>query len=508
MTKATRRGFLKVTAAGAGGVLDGAGGWSFMNSLPAVSAAEARLDSQVVKLQPEIEPLVRLVEETPRDKLLEAVAGKIRGGTTYPEVLAALLLAGVRNIQPRPSVGFKFHAVLVVNSAHLASISSPAEHRWLPIFWALDEFKSSQAKDVQEGDWTMKPVDESRVPSAEKAREAFVAAIENWDEAAVDTAVAGLARTMESKDVFEMFFRYGARDFRDIGHKAIFVANSRRTLEVIGWRHAEPVLRSLAYALQKHEGSNPSKRDGEPDIPWRQNVERAKKIRAEWQTGKVDDAATTELLATLRKGSATDASNQVVEMLNRGVSPKSIWDALFVGSGELVIRQPGIPSIHAVTTSNALRYAYDTTTSDDTRRMMLLQCAAFVPLFRQTMAGRGNVADFRLDQLAAVELAKDKPLDDVFLAVSQDKMAATGKVFSYLQGGGSAKELIDAARLFVFMKGDDSHDYKFSSAVLEDYAKVSPAWRDRFLASSVYKLHGSGEKDNRLVARTRAALQG
>jgi hypothetical protein len=34
-------------------------------------------------------------------------------------VLAALLLAGVRNIQPRP-VGFKFHAVLVVNSAHLA----------------------------------------------------------------------------------------------------------------------------------------------------------------------------------------------------------------------------------------------------------------------------------------------------------------------------------------------------------------------------------------------------
>ena len=46
-----------------------------------------------------------------------------------------------------------------------------------------------------------------------------------------------------------MFWRYGARDFRDIGHKAIFVANSYRTLVTIGWRHAEPILRSLAYAL-------------------------------------------------------------------------------------------------------------------------------------------------------------------------------------------------------------------------------------------------------------------
>ena len=81
-------------------------------------------------------------------------------------MLAALLLAGVRNVQPRPSVGFKFHAVLVVNSAHLASLGSPDTDRWLPIFWALDHFKSSQAQDVREGNWTMGPVDESAVPPA------------------------------------------------------------------------------------------------------------------------------------------------------------------------------------------------------------------------------------------------------------------------------------------------------------------------------------------------------
>jgi len=57
---------------------------------------------------------VRLIEDTPREKLLEEVAARIKKGLSYREVLAGLLLAGVRNVQPRPSVGFKFHAVLVV----------------------------------------------------------------------------------------------------------------------------------------------------------------------------------------------------------------------------------------------------------------------------------------------------------------------------------------------------------------------------------------------------------
>jgi hypothetical protein len=60
--------------------------------------------------------------------------------------------------------------------------------------------------------------------------------------------------------------------------------------------------------------------------------------------------------------------------------------------------------------------------------------------------------------------------------------------------------------VLVFRKGDDSHDYKFSSAVLEDYRRISPKWRDRYLAASVFKLQGSGQADNQVVERTRAAL--
>src|SRR5437762_1471297 len=171
----TRRQFLKTAAVA--GAAAGLGDFSFLRCLPRVAAEEVEVDSKMVRFHPDIEPLVRFLEETPRERLLEEVAARIHHGLTYRELLAALLLAGVRNIQPRP-VGFKFHAVLVVNSAHLASLSSPDSDRWLPIFWALDHFKSSQAQDVKEGDWTMRPVDESKVPSPESARQAFIEALE------------------------------------------------------------------------------------------------------------------------------------------------------------------------------------------------------------------------------------------------------------------------------------------------------------------------------------------
>src|SRR2546426_11612690 len=93
----TRRRFLKTTI-GASALL-GLGDLGFLSQLRPVSAAEAKLEPDMVRFNPEIEPLVRFLEDTPRERLLEEVADKIKRGLTYREVLAALLLAGVRNIR-------------------------------------------------------------------------------------------------------------------------------------------------------------------------------------------------------------------------------------------------------------------------------------------------------------------------------------------------------------------------------------------------------------------------
>ena len=497
-----RRSFFRL-AAGAG-TLAGLGDLGFLGRLPGVSAAEASLDPKTVRLHSEIEPLVRFLEETPRDRVLEEVGAKVRKGLSYREVLAALLLAGVRNIQPRP-VGFKFHAVLVVNSAHIASLASPDSDRWLPIFWAIDQFKSSQAADVREGDWTLGPVKEGDLPPSHKAREAFIEAMDNWDEAGADAAITSLVRTAGAHEIFELLSRYGARDFREIGHKEIYVANSFRTLEAIGWHHAEPVLRSVTYALLDTDGAreNPARADYSADRPYRRNVEAVKEIKQGWLDGKPSAEATREMLAVAREGSPNDASAKAIELLNGGVAPESIFDALFDASAELMMRSPGILSLHSTTFTNALHYAWQHCQSEETRKLLLLQNASFLPLFRGSRKG-----GVEIDELEPLALEKEGPeaIEEIFAEINRDRLAASRKILSFLENHPNPKPLADAARRMIFLKGTNSHDYKYSSAVLEDYQQMSPRWRDRYLAASTFYWKGSKDPENRLVERIRGAL--
>jgi hypothetical protein len=500
-----RRSFLHTTAGL--GALATLGDLGFLAQLPLVSAADAVADPKVVQLDSGIEPLVALLEKTPRERVLEEVATRVKGGLSYRELLAALLLAGVRNIQPRP-VGFKFHAVLVIHSAHLASLASPDTDRWLPIFWAIDQFKASQAADVREGDWTMGPVEESAVPSSLRARPAFIEAMDNWDEAAADAAVVGLARTASADELFEIFCRYGARDFRDIGHKEIYVVNSFRCLDVIGWQHAEPILRSLAYALLDRSGAkeNPAKADLAPDRPFRQNLEVIKGLREDWLDGKPRAEATTELLQAIRTSSSEELSALTAKLLNAGTAPQSIFEALFDGAGELVMQAPGILSLHAMTFSNAAHYAWHRARSDETRRLLLLQNAAFLPLYRGNRKDSGVHID-SLEPLAP-SATGDEAVAEIFADASKDRMTAARKALAYLKDAPNAGVFAAAARRLIFLKGRDAHDYKFSSAVLEDYGRLASPWRERLLAASLFYFRGSGDPDNNLVQRTRTALAG
>ena len=499
-TSQSRRTFSQ--SALAAGALAGLGDFTFLLGLPAVDGTAS---PRTVQLDPDIEPLVRMIEETSRDKLLEATVNQIRAGVSYQKLLSAAFLAGVRNIQPRP-VGFEFHCVMAIHSAHQAAQAAADADRWLALFWALDNFKESQAIKQKKGAWTMPALEESKLPRADQARKAFASAMDAWDIDGADRAVAALARSCGANEVFELLASYCARDFRAIGHKAIYVANGCRTLNTIGWRHAEPVLRSIAFALLAYDGTNPAKSDHDADRPGRENQERAAKLRTGWQHGKVTPDAAGEQLAAERTGSYVEACDQAVELLNREVDPASIWDGIFLSAGELLMRAPGIVALHCVTSANALHYAFQTSGNEGTRKMMLLQAAAFAALFRKAVGRRESDRNqLRIDQLEKADGATS--VEEIFANVSKDRPKAASKALALLAGeGGGAEALLSAGRRLVFNKGRDSHDYKFSSAAMEDYRNVTPHWRDRYLASSLFWLHGSGDPDNNLMQRARAAL--
>ena len=92
---------------------------------------------------------------------------------------------------------------------------------------------------------------------------------------------------------------------------------------------------------------------------------------------------------------------------------------------------------------NALHFAYQASGNDETRRLLLLQAAAFLPLFRKAMKLRDDV---QIDTLEKVDVKGTgaEAVEDIFATVSTDRMAAARKALASLNG---ALHLVSDARL-------------------------------------------------------------
>lgn len=496
MRSVDRRGFLKGVGAS---VVAGATAWEALLSASPARAEDAKVTPEMVRFGPEMEPVVRWIEMTPRDRVFQTAVEELKKGLSYRQLLGGLFLAGIRNIKPRP-VGFKFHAVMVIDAAHQLGLDAPQADRLLPLFWALDNFKGSQEQDVRDGDWQLGPVKASAVPSASDAKRRFVEAMDRWDEEAADAAVAGLYRAAGTGEVVETLWRYGARDWQNIGHKIIFTAHSFRTLQTIGWEHAEPVLRSLVFGLLTGG-------DGDTAAPYARNLALAATVRADWPAGKADPEATKALLGVLRQAKPEDAAAEAVRALNGGIAAASLWDAVLLAAGEFLMRKPGIVALHALTASNSLHHAFESSGVDSSRLLMLLQACSWICLYREAIRARGGLPESPLiDQLEPAEGAESPSVEEIFGSLAKDRTAAARQVLAYASRTPGHAAFLDAARHLVFTKGTDSHDYKYAAAVTEEVRRASPALRPRLLAAAAYQLRGASEPDSPLIHRTRQAL--
>ncbi len=473
------------------------------------SAATLTLTSSLGRAAPaDVNSLLGLLENTPRAQIIDRVVARIRAGLSYEDLLAALTLATVRNVQPYPDVGFKYHAVMVLQSIHLTTLGMPPAERWLPALWAVEYFKDTQAEELRASGWTMPALIPSTAPSPAQARSELTSALDRWDLEAADAAVAKYASVASPHDVFTLLFQYAARDFRSIGHKAIAAANAHRILTLLGWRHHEPVLRSLVAAMLNHDGEpNPSTAELEADAPGRQNANLLGEIPATWLEGKLDLAASRDMLAVLREADALAASRAVVGLLQDGIAPMSIWHALHAAGAELMVTDPRNVALHALTSTNALNYAFRESDDPETQQLMLLQCAAFIPMFRARIRGQDRLASLDALDPVAIGTSNTEALEDIFSDERRSKSTTMGKTLSYLEAGGAVQPLIDRVRYYMVDTATNSHDYKFAEAVFENHSWTprSP-WRDRYLGAGFVYFKGPRARSNSVIREARALL--
>ena len=479
---------------------------------------EAEVTPAFMKFRPEIEPLVALFERTPRDKCAEMLVDQLRQGVSYRQLMAALFLAGIRNVNPRPP-GFALHCVFVIHSAHIISLEAPADSRLLPLFYALDNFKASQERDAAQasGDYTMRPISGS-LPASHRAKTEFTAAMEAWDPERAERAVVSLARDRGPSPVFEMLWRYGARDYRNIGHKAIYVANAHRTLNAIGWQHAEPVLRSLVLALLdfgKQQSVNGYAFD---DQCYAGNLKRLDeflpRLDDTWMAEQADPLVTRSLLGVIRESTAEEDCTEVATRLAKGkTSAGSVWDAVHLAAAELRMRaraSAAFVGVHAVTSVNALHHAYLVLSEPRDRLLLLLQAVGWVGQFRKWAETREeSMRKFPIDDMEpnADVVSPDRALKEIFAAVPSNLDAAAAQALRLSQDLPARQAFLAAALRLTLTKADEVHYYKYLAALIEDFPLVNPEWQPHLLAATVYYLKGANDSEPAAMKRAREALR-
>ena len=516
----TRRWFLQTMAGTASlGLAD----VTSLRRLGAFAAEQPAPGSDKVRFGPDIEPIVRLIEETPRAQCVPVLIEQLRLGLPYRRFLAGVFFAGIRRLNSN-------HDVYKIQPVHQVSMDVRPEERLLPLFWAVDGFKQRQE------DFPNPPLTElqGHLPSAEQAPAELASAIERADFDAAERALVVQARHLGARQTMEQLWLYGCRNGGQGGHAAIVVSSCLRALETIGWQHAEPVLRFVLRDVYSLGGQ------GKPDRYFLPNVARVDrhldKLPTSWPAGGGDRAATTELFGLLRAGKADQGCEQAIQQLLSGIQAQSIWDAVHLAAAELMVRHSsgwGVASrpLHSNTSASALHYAFRTCDSARTRLLVLLQAVAWMGDKTNAELSDKNLRDIQITELPRVTLpaTSEEAVAEVFSLLPSRHYHWDAKAKTAVTTYGNRADADEACRkVFVLAKErpevvplyvqaaqgwmcqkatGDAHDYKFLTAILEDAQWVSPEWRPHLLAASVHFFHGKQSLDHPVVQQARDSLQ-
>lgn len=441
--------------------------------------------------------------ETGRDRVLERAASELRKGLPPRSLLDAIHLAAVEEVRPQP-VGFKFHAVMVARPVAVVMDLRPAAEALVPLLWYLDEFKASQARDAEEGEWKLGPAPREGLPPEGQALARLRAALEDWDTEAADAAVTVAAKASPLPDVFDVLFEYGMRCFRNIGHKPIATAMAWHGVQRLGRHRALPVLRSLVAA--QLEGGRTALADGfedqrtaaagaSPDDPPAEGGRRA--------------PGADDLLPVLRSASGPEASQAFLAALRKGAETAALWDVIASAAAELVIQRPDIVALHALTAVNAFRTAALRTSRDHVRKLALLQASAWVTEYRRRLFRNGPLPDDALridDPLPARPAIAAADFREVLAAADGDRSEAVVLAGAAAAGPGMDR-LAGSIPALLAAAGTDVHEYKFGVAVLEEWERAGPAARRHLLGAAAQHLPDP-RREPGILAGIRTLLRG
>src|SRR5436305_5645958 len=184
------------------------------------------------------EPLVALMQETPADKLLPIVAGKLKDGTDLRTLVAAAALANARTFGGQDYDGY--HAFMaLVPALHMAR-EVPKDQQALPVFKVL--YRNTNRMQAVGGRTreVLHPVAATELAKDRPGGEVLREATRKHDIKAAEGTFAALAHG-SADDAFNDLL-YSVQDEMNV-HRVVLVWRAWATLDVAGKEQAHTLLR-------------------------------------------------------------------------------------------------------------------------------------------------------------------------------------------------------------------------------------------------------------------------
>ncbi|MEM8734050.1 MAG: hypothetical protein AAGG44_07505, partial [Planctomycetota bacterium] len=473
---------------------------------PHLSWADVQLPSDGIRLDQETNRLVGLIDRIPREKCQELLVSEFSRGVPYRQLLAAVFLfAALRD---------GHHSVYLVHSAHQLSLDLSDDDRMLPLFWSVDVVKEHFERSGRSPVAPMK----GPLPKASVAIAEFEAAMESMDREKAEHAIIAICRSFGPKQAYAQFLPYAGRDNFFIGHLPIAIVNAGRTLNVIGWHHAEPTLRYIVRDMYRQDHNL----DGQP---YPHNLERVDKTHGDlpidWASHKTDRKHTLELLEVMKRGKWWNSNDWVANHLADGsIQAGTVWDAIHLLAAELMLLaerggQIGTRALHSNTAASALHHVFATSLDSRTRYFTMLQALSWVTEFMLEVRSRDGMLDGDVTTMQPVKLASDsrETIEEIlsalpprtFMERGDDRtgqLKAAELTFSLTQSREGAKEFIKAAQHGMARRlSINAHEMKYPIAMFEECTRISPVWRPQLLAATSVYLQGTNSINNPAVER-------
>jgi hypothetical protein len=304
------------------------------------------------------EPLVRLMQETPPEKLLPLLVTRLKTGTELRELVAAAALANARTFGGEDYIGF--HTMMALSPSFSMARELPASDRPLPVLKVL--YRNSRRIQDHGGHESevLHRIRTAELSNGERANgerangeradgepangAALLEAVKAKDTARAEETFARIAQKGAEHAFNELLI--AVEDHSEV-HRIVMPYRAWDLLDIVGKDHAHTLLRqSVRYCVQNESPQyTQSCKGGRDVLPVL--LDQYRLLSKPLGTRLAEDAWVAALAETIFRSNPEQSADAVAAALAEGFAPDAVGEAISLAANQLVLRDAGRPAEQA-----------------------------------------------------------------------------------------------------------------------------------------------------------------